>query len=84
MTLAKSGIKIYVPEGKTILDALLAAGIDIPFSCNEGVCGSCEARIISGFPDHRDVVLTEAEKESGDTTMICCSGSKSEALVLDL
>jgi vanillate O-demethylase ferredoxin subunit len=84
VTLAKSGMKVYVPEGKTILDALLAAGIDIPFSCNEGVCGSCATRVISGIPDHRDVVLTEAERESGETMMICCSGSRSEALVLDL
>jgi len=84
VTLAKSRMQVFVPEGQTILAALLSAGIDVPFSCSDGVCGSCETRVISGVPDHRDVVLTDAEKEAGGTMMICCSGSKTEQLVLDL
>jgi vanillate O-demethylase ferredoxin subunit len=84
VVLARSGKTVFVPEGKTILDALLDAGEDAPYSCMEGVCGSCETKVISGTPDHRDMILTESERKAGKTMMICCSGSKSAELVLDL
>jgi vanillate O-demethylase ferredoxin subunit len=84
VSLARTGKRVAVPKGQSILDALLAAGVDVPYSCNEGICGSCETRVIAGIPDHRDVVLTDKDKESGHVMMICCSGSKSEELVLDL
>jgi ferredoxin-NADP reductase len=84
VVLAKSGREFTVPPGKTILDALLDAGLDIPYSCKEGVCGTCETKVREGVPDHRDLVLTEEEHASNKTMMICCSGSKSEKLVLDL
>ncbi len=82
--LSRSGKSVFVPEGKTILDALLDAGEDVPYSCMEGVCGSCETKVISGTPDHRDMILTDAERMAGKTMMICCSGSQSTELVLDL
>jgi ferredoxin-NADP reductase len=82
--LARSGRSFTVPEGKTILDVLLEAGLDVPFSCEQGICGSCETRIISGIPDHRDAVLTPAEQATNKTAMICCAGSKTDRLVLDL
>ena len=53
------------------------AGIQVPHSCEEGVCGACETRVISGIPDHRDSILTESERKENATMMICCSGSKS-------
>jgi ferredoxin-NADP reductase len=84
VVLSRSGKTVFVPEGKTILDALLDAGEDAPYSCMEGVCGSCETKVISGTPDHRDMILTESERKAGKTMMICCSGSKSAELVLDL
>ncbi len=84
VVLAQSRKSVFVPEGKTILEALLEAGIDVRFSCKEGICGTCETRVLSGVPDHRDLILTSAEKEAGRTMMICCSGSKSEELLLDL
>lgn len=84
VVLARSGRSVVVPEGKTMLDALLDAGIDVPYSCMEGVCGSCETKVISGTPDHRDMILTESERKANKTMMICCSGSKSAELVLDL
>ncbi|HEX7055522.1 MAG TPA: PDR/VanB family oxidoreductase [Burkholderiales bacterium] len=84
VVLAKSGREIEVPSGMTILDALTNAGIDVPYSCMEGVCGSCETAVLEGIPDHRDLVLTDAERAAGKTMMICCSGSKTEKLVLDL
>jgi tetrachlorobenzoquinone reductase len=82
--LAKSGKEFVVSPGKTILDTLLDAGLDIPYSCMEGVCGTCETKVLEGTPDHRDLILTEEEHAAGKVMMICCSGSKSEKLVLDL
>lgn len=84
VVLARSGRELAVPPGKTILDALRDSGIDAPYSCTEGVCGTCETRVLEGIPDHRDLVLTGAARASNKTVMICCSGSKSEKLVLDL
>ncbi|SEU37410.1 PDR/VanB family oxidoreductase [Nonomuraea wenchangensis] len=82
--LTRSGKTLAVPQGATILDTLLGAGVDVSYSCTEGVCGTCETRVISGVPDHRDLVLTDQEKESNEIMMICCSGSKSARLVLEL
>ena len=84
VVLAASGREIAVPPGKTILEALFDAGIEPASSCREGVCGTCETRVLEGIPEHRDLVLTEAERSSGKTMMICCSGAKSDRLVLDL
>jgi vanillate O-demethylase ferredoxin subunit len=68
----------------TILETLLAAEIDVPHSCKEGVCGSCKVRVIEGQPDHRDLVLSPDEHARNDQMMVCCSGSKTPSLVLDL
>lgn len=81
--LVQSGTTLTVQEGATILDTLLKAGIDVPYSCTEGICGTCETRVVSGAPDHRDMVLSDQEKEDGDVMMICCSGSIGDRLVLD-
>lgn len=82
--LKRSGTSYVIPAGKTILDVLREAGLDVPASCEKGVCGTCETRVLAGTPDHRDAILTESEKRAGDTMMICCSGAKSDRLVLDL
>jgi ferredoxin len=60
------------------------AGVSVPSSCREGICGTCETRVVEGVPDHRDALLSDAEKQANRTMMICCSGSKSARLVLDL
>lgn len=82
--LARSKEEYFIPPSQTILEVLYAAGIDIYFSCEMGVCGACETRVISGVPDHRDCVLSEEERASNTRVMICCAGCKSERLVLDL
>lgn len=82
--LARSGRSIEIPAGESILEAVLDLGIDVPNSCREGVCASCETRVLEGVPDHRDLVLTREEQAANTTMMICCSGSKTERLVLDL
>jgi vanillate O-demethylase ferredoxin subunit len=84
VVLSRSGREFVVPQGKTILETLLDAGLDVAHSCTQGVCGACETKVLEGVPDHRDLVLTEAEHASGATMMICCSGAKTERLVLDL
>lgn len=82
--LASSKRVITIPRGKTILDVLLEMGVSVPYSCTEGVCAACETRVLSGIPDHHDLVLTNEERALNDRMMICCSGAKSELLVLDL
>jgi len=82
--LARSKQTIAVQPGQTILDALLAAGINANYACSEGVCGTCETRVIEGTPDHRDLFLSREEQQANKSIMICCSGSKSSTLVLDI
>lgn len=82
--LARTDREIKVPAGKSLLDALLEAGIDIDHSCREGVCGACETKVIEGIPDHRDGVLSETERQANKTMMVCVSGCKVGKLVLDL
>ena len=84
LELARSGKCLQVPAGRSILDIVTEAGLDIPTSCREGICGSCETRIISGEADHRDAVLTPQEQAENKSMMICCSGARSARLVLDL
>lgn len=84
LVLRRSGKTFRVEPGQTILDVLIANKISVPFSCTEGVCGTCETRVIEGKPDHRDMVLTDEERATGETMMVCCSGSKGGRLVLDL
>jgi len=82
--LARAGRSIAVPPGQSVLEALEIAGLTAPFSCREGLCGSCETVVLEGEPDHRDTVLSERERAANRTIMICCSGSKTDPLVLDL
>jgi ferredoxin-NADP reductase len=82
--LARSNRTIAVQAGQTILDALLQAGISANYACAEGVCGTCETRVVEGIPDHRDLFLSKEEQEANKTIMICCSGSKSPRLILDV
>jgi ferredoxin-NADP reductase len=82
--LARSKQTIAVQPGQTILDALLAAGVTVNYACAEGVCGTCETRVVEGIPDHRDLFLSKEEQQANKTIMVCCSGSRSPTLVLDI
>ncbi|MDB5829193.1 MAG: ferredoxin [Variovorax sp.] len=82
--LAASNKSIAVEPGQTILEALRGCGVHVPASCEQGICGTCETRVLQGTPDHRDSLLSEEEKKANDVMMICCSGSLSDVLVLDL
>ncbi|QHE84740.1 PDR/VanB family oxidoreductase [Hydrogenophaga sp. BPS33] len=84
VTLARSGKSFEVRAGQTILETLTSQGVEVPSSCREGVCGVCETRVVDGIPDHRDHVLSRAEHAANSSMMICCSGSLTDELVLDL
>lgn len=81
---AASGITVAVPADSTILAAVREAGIEVLSSCSEGTCGTCEADVVEGEPDHRDSVLTPQERQSGESMMICVSRCLGKRLVLDL
>jgi vanillate O-demethylase ferredoxin subunit len=82
--LQRSSRTFSVPPGETILDILLDNGVDVAFSCSDGICGTCETKVIAGLPDHRDNFLSDEEKAENGKIMICCSRSKSPVLTLDL
>lgn len=82
--LAKSGHRVRVGPQQTLLDALLQAGVEVDYSCRQGICGSCEVRVLEGQPEHHDEILTAAERASNKTMMACCSRARSPTLVLDL
>jgi vanillate O-demethylase ferredoxin subunit len=82
--LARSGVTLNVAADQSILDVLLGAGIQVDYSCSQGICGSCSVKLLDGEPDHRDEVLSESEREQKDQIMICCSRAKGDRLVLDL
>ena len=84
VTLARSQRMLQIQPGQTLLDGLIAIGAEPTFSCQQGICGTCEVRVLEGTPDHRDMVLTDAEKAANDRMMVCCSGAQSTRLVLDL
>jgi len=80
----RTGVTFDITSDQSILEVLEEEGIPILGSCYEGVCGTCEARVLEGTPDHRDSVLSEAEKAAGEVMLICVSRSRTERLVLDL
>lgn len=82
--LRQSGKTFEVTPDTTLHQQLIALKVNVPFSCEEGICGACETRVLEGTPDHRDMVLSSAEHASNQVMMVCVSGCKSERLVLDL
>lgn len=82
--LAQSRLVVTVPSDQTIIQALHKAGVDVPVSCEQGICGTCLTRVISGEPDHRDLYLSPQEQACNDQFLPCCSRSRSPRLVLDL
>jgi ferredoxin len=77
-----TGQKISLTRAESIIDALARMGIEVPTSCQSGLCGTCKTRYISGDVEHGDCILSEAEHEEYLTP--CISHIKSGTLVLDL
>lgn len=84
LELARSGLVLNVPAGKSILEVVREAGVAAPSSCEQGTCGACEVKVLDGVPDHFDAVLTPPERREGKRMMICCSGALGDRLVIDL
>jgi len=82
--LARSGEVLQVPADRTLLQVLRGHGLDIHSACEEGVCGTCETRLVRGEAEHRDALLSEREKALNRSMMVCVSRAKSPRLVLDL
>ncbi|MFF1832351.1 PDR/VanB family oxidoreductase [Paenarthrobacter sp. NPDC058040] len=80
----RSGKTCTVAADESITDALVRIGINVPTSCREGICGTCETKVLAGTPDHRDFLLGDADRESGTTMLTCVSRAKTPELVLDL
>ncbi|MEU0647772.1 PDR/VanB family oxidoreductase [Streptomyces umbrinus] len=84
VVLERSGRTLTVPADVSVLDTVRSAGVEVLFSCTEGTCGTCETDVLEGAPDHRDSVLTDEERETGETMLICVSRCRGKRLVLDL
>lgn len=82
--LARSGKRVHVAPDRSITAALAEQGIEIPVSCQQGVCGTCITRVIAGIPEHRDMYFSDAEHAANDQLTPCCSRARTPLLVLDL
>lgn len=72
---ADSGVTARVPIGRSILSVAEEHDIPVISSCSEGTCGTCESVVLEGLPDHRDSILTDAERAASRTMFICVSRS---------
>ena len=82
--LNRCGRTFQVPADKTVVQVLESHGVEVPISCEQGVCGTCLTRVLEGVPEHRDLFLTEEEQAANDQFTPCCSRARSALLVLDL
>lgn len=84
LVLASSGQTLRVGKDQTAAQALEAAGVFVPLSCEQGICGTCLTTVIEGEPDHRDLFQTDQEKATNQQFTPCCSRARSGSLTLDL
>jgi vanillate O-demethylase ferredoxin subunit len=82
--LGSSGQVFEVPADRSVIQVLQSHGIEVPMSCEQGICGTCLTRVLEGVPEHRDLFLTEDEQAANDQFTPCCSRSKTPLLVLDI
>ncbi|MGI9333095.1 MAG: 2Fe-2S iron-sulfur cluster-binding protein [Gammaproteobacteria bacterium] len=83
LELRRSGKQLEVAANESVLDAMLDAGVDAPFNCRAGNCKACVVRVLAGDPDHRDSVLSAAERQDARLMLPCVSRATSDHLVLD-
>ncbi|WP_329242232.1 PDR/VanB family oxidoreductase [Streptomyces sp. NBC_01478] len=84
VVLARSGLRLTVPADRSVLDVVREKFPDVPYSCEEGYCGTCETPVTAGLPDHRDTVIELSERPTATSMMICVSRCLSPVLELDL
>lgn len=84
LVLARSGKTFRIQPHESILEVLRRDGMNLEWSCCDGVCGTCEQAVLEGVPDHRDAVLTPQERQANRHMMICVSRAVTPSLTLDL
>ncbi|PWI26704.1 oxidoreductase [Kurthia sibirica] len=84
VSLTESGKEIQVSDKESLLDVLLREGINAPYACKIGGCGSCEVEVLNGEVEHRDHFLSEDNKQERKTILTCCSRAKEENLTIKL
>ena len=82
--LARTGRRVPVEPGASVLDAVRGEGVEVLSSCRQGICGTCETTVLGGRPDHRDSLLDDDERAANDCMYVCVSRSLDDRLVLDL
>jgi ferredoxin-NADP reductase len=82
--LARTGTTVRVEPQATTLDALRTVLPNLPSDCETGICGTCEVRVLGGVPEHHDYVLSDSEREAGNSMLVCVSRSRTPKLLLDL
>jgi dimethylamine monooxygenase subunit B len=81
---ASAGDEFTVDAGVSLLDALESRGYDVPNLCRRGVCGECRIPVSQGAIVHRDLFLSDTEKQAGDSLMACVSRADGGSLELSL
>jgi CDP-4-dehydro-6-deoxyglucose reductase, E3 len=74
-TIQPSGHSFPIEAHETILEAALKNGYTLPYSCRDGVCGTCKGKVVSGQVDygkHQESTLSESEKATG-MALFCCA-----------
>jgi ferredoxin len=82
--LRRAGLVLAVPADRTLLEVVCDVLPDTPSGCREGYCGACQTAVVAGEVDHRDSFLTDEERATHRTMMICVGRSCGARLVLDL
>lgn len=84
VVVASTGQAYVVQPGQSIASVLIASGVDVLVSCEQGICGTCVTGVVEGEPDHRDEYLTQEDRKRGDCMLVCCSRAHGARIVLDL
>jgi vanillate O-demethylase ferredoxin subunit len=84
LRIASTGRVVPVAAGQSAAEALRQAGIDIPLSCEQGICGTCVVGVLDGEPEHRDLFMTAEEHARNDCFTPCCSRARTACLTLAL
>ncbi len=84
VALGSTGATVRVGAAETLLSALRRAGASPSYSCQQGFCGTCRTRVLSGRVDHRDTLLTEPERADGMMLVCLSRAARGERLTLDV
>jgi len=84
LRLAKSGRDVLVPADKSATDMLTALGVSVDVKCSDGICGVCKCTLVSGEVEHRDFVLSKAQRSSAIILCQSRAAIKDGVVVIDM